>query len=133
QPAGPVVHGEHLAQEVLPLGGVGLDHLAALEAKLDLTDEPARVRRREAEADAALDAGLHGAREDLSVGEVLLPVAGDPRSALDADNEVGSLCDDAELLLLAEPLGQPAEALPERSPGRHRVVLVEEARPVDEV
>ena len=110
-----------------------LDDLASFEAQLDVADHAARMRRGEAEADLALDAGLDRAGEYLAVREVLLAVAGDPRAPLDPDGEIGALGDDAQLLLRPEPLGQAREPLAELLPRRDRVLLVEEARAVDEV
>src|SRR5829696_5622892 len=122
EPPCALVHGKHLPEEVL-----------ALEAKLDVAYEAAPVRRGKAEAHMALDARLDGAGEDLSVREVLLAVARDPRAPVDADGEIGPLGDHAQLLLGPEPLGESRELLAQRLPGRDRVVLVEEASAVYEV
>src|SRR4029077_11557209 len=84
-PPGPLVHRDHLAEEVLAARGGRLDHLSALEAKPDVVDLPRVEDRWIGEADFALDAGLDRGSEDLAVREVFLPVRGNPRPALGHD------------------------------------------------
>src|SRR6266566_3658628 len=78
---GPIVHRNHLAQELLAAGRRGLDHLARFEAKPDVIDlarvEDPGIR----EPDLTFDARLEGSREDLPVGEVLLTLGGNPGPA----------------------------------------------------
>ena len=101
-PPGAVVERQHLAQE-RALARPRLDHLAGTELEFDAAHAPARVARRVAEADLAVDLRLDRAGEDLAVGEVLAAVAGDPRPPLDTEREVGAVADNADLPPLLEP------------------------------
>src|SRR5438132_1035141 len=113
---GPVVHRDHLPQELLAAGRRGLDHLAGFEAKPHVVDlarvEDPGIR----EPDLAFDAGLDWSREDLSVGEVLLTLGGNPGPALCVEPQIGSVGDDSKLPLRREKPGKAVEPLAELLP-----------------
>src|SRR3954469_20000246 len=115
-PARAVVDADHLAQEGLPAARSGVDNLSGLEAKTHVVDLACVEDRGVGERDLALDAGFERCREDLAVGQVLLPLGRDPRAVLDRHSQIGPLCDDPELTLGAEEIGEPHEAVAELPP-----------------
>jgi hypothetical protein len=89
--AGAWVLVEHGEEEVLVLGGAGVDHAASLEDEADALDLAPVVNGGEGVVDVAV--GPLRAAEDLAVGEVLRAGAVDPdrTGRVDVDGQVGAV------------------------------------------
>src|SRR5439155_9854290 len=108
-------------QELLAARRRCLDHLARFEAKPHVVDlacvEDPGVRK----PDLTFDAGLDGSCEDLSVGEILLALRGNPDPPLGDEPQVGSVRDDSKLPLCREKAGEAVEPLAELLPAGDRI------------
>ena len=131
-PAGAVVHRNHLLEEVLPARRGRLDDLTRFEAQPHIVHLATLEYGGEREADGALDAVLDWTRERFPVGEVLAAACRYPRTAGDTDTQVRVLCNDAQLGLRAEELRDRIDVLRELSPARDRIGIVEQAGAIDE-
>ena len=133
EPPRAVVHRDHLAQELEPVRGGAVDHLAAGEAKLDVVHLASLEDGGIREADRPVHLRLDRRGEDLAVREVLLPHRRLPRPPVDAQRQVGALGDDPQLADAFEERLRRERVLREALPGRDRVGSNEPPGPVDEL
>src|SRR4051794_18640188 len=130
---GSLVGVEHLVEVLLAAIGARVDDLAILEPDPPPGALAASVDGREREAPLAVHAVLHRAREELAVGHVVRAVARDPVAPRHVQPDVGAGPDHVHLLAPLDPVGEALDLLGLALPGRHRVVVVCKAGPVEEL
>jgi hypothetical protein len=111
-----------------------IDDLAVFELKAHVRHFASFMDGGEAEGDDAVDGIQHRPGEDFAVGEILVPVAVDPLSALDAHTNVGAVGRNHAVLALAvEEIRQPLLALPDLFPRGNRIFKMQQPRVKDKI